>query len=110
MLDLLSEIVTFTVSSRRTSSSREGRKSGTTLSLPKGSSVYFVFPLINSFSSSPKSGANDSNNADSVCESDGQNPVGDFPETVIPLFRITMGNVFGDDTMCIEESILRLGK
>lgn len=34
----------------------------------------------------------------------------DFPETVIPLFSITMGNVLGDYTMIIEESILCLGK
>src|SRR5882672_8604007 len=52
-LRLLSARVTFTPSSRKTRSSGAGRKSGTTLGLPKGSSVYLVFALIDPFTLSP---------------------------------------------------------
>src|SRR6266436_6109604 len=58
-LRLLREIVTFTPSSRNTRSSGFGRKSGTTLTSPRGWSEYLIFSLIDSFSFAPISCAVD---------------------------------------------------
>ena len=45
-LRLLNAMVTLTPSSLKTRSSGRGRKSGTTLGFPRGSSVYLIFPLM----------------------------------------------------------------
>jgi hypothetical protein len=71
MLILLSEMVTLTVSSFRTSSSGEGRKSFKTFTFPIGSSVYFIFSVIYFLSFSPISSANDSDFVMSIGEADG---------------------------------------
>src|SRR5882724_1799737 len=52
-LRLLNVRVTLIPSSRKTRSSGGGRKSGTTFRRPRGSSVYFIFALIDSLALSP---------------------------------------------------------
>src|ERR1700682_6760619 len=71
-LRLLSARVIFTPSSRNTRSSGAGKKSGAPLGLPKGSSVYFIFALIELLSPPPIAGAKDANNVLSIGESDGE--------------------------------------
>src|SRR5882762_8943273 len=71
-LRLLSARVIFTPSSRNARSSGAGRKSGTTLGLPKGSSVYLIFAFIELLTPSPVAGTEDANNALPVGESDGE--------------------------------------
>src|SRR5205085_1677458 len=65
-LRLLRARVTFMPSSRNTRSSGAGRKSGTTLGLPKGSSVYLVFALIDPLSFAPIARAKDPNDIGAV--------------------------------------------
>ena len=57
-LVMLSGMVTFIVSSFKTGSSGEGKKSSTNLTLPIGSFVYFIFPFRYHFPPSPTSGTN----------------------------------------------------
>src|SRR6202158_5037547 len=71
-LRLLSARVIFTPSSRNTRSSGAGRKSGTTLGLPRGSSVYFIFAFIKLLAPSPIAGAKDANDALPIDEPDGE--------------------------------------
>ena len=61
-------MVTFTPSSRNTRSSGRGKKSGTTLRSPMGSSVYLIFSLIDSFSFTPIAGSVDADYVLSVSE------------------------------------------
>ena len=103
MLDLLSAMVTFTVSSRKASSSGDGKKSEATRSFPKGSSVYLIFLLIDFLTSPPITGANDPNDAAAVRKSDGHNSITDFPKAVIPLLRLSF--IVGVEV--IENSQLR---
>jgi hypothetical protein len=43
-----------------------------------------------------------------VRKSNHENPACHGPEAVVPLFRLTMGEVFSDDTAWIREGILHL--
>ena len=101
--------MTFTVSSLNTSSSGAGRKSGTTFNGPMGPSVYLIFALINLFTFAPVAGPEYPDSTIAVCESDSQNSAPDLPETVIPLFTMTMGQVFSNDAtrVGVGESSLR---
>jgi hypothetical protein len=77
-LRLLRASVTFTPSSRNTRSSGCGRKFGTTLSLPSGSSVYLIFALINAFALSPVTGSEYSGHSGSTSEADGKDAASDI--------------------------------
>ena len=82
MLLLLKAIVTFTPSSRNASSSGEGRKSGITLRSPNGSSVYFIFALINCPALSPVAGAQYANDTAREVHLETTSPI-----AATPLFR-----------------------
>ena len=107
---MLRAIVTLTVSSFRASSSGEGRKSGTALTLPIGSSVYFIFLFIYFLSFPPISGANNSDFVFSVGESYSHNSTRSSPKAIISLFVITVFKILQNDTIMIQESKLRQGK
>jgi hypothetical protein len=109
-LVLLRAIVTLTVSSFRASSSGEGRKSEMTLTFPIGSSVYFIFPFIYLFPFPPVSGADNSDFIFSMGKSYGHNSASDSIKTIIPLFLITVFQIFQNDTMIIQKSKLQQGK
>ncbi len=85
-LRLLSAKVIFTPSSRNTRSSGAGRKSETTLGLPKGSSVYLIFALIELLSPPPIAGTKDANNALSIGESDGEYATAHRAKAEVALF------------------------
>src|SRR5712691_11253025 len=103
-------MVTLTPSSLKTRFSGRGRKSGTTLGFPRGSSVYLIFPLINPLAFPPVSGAEDPNDIVAIGKPDRQDPAFDLAETVEPLFTGTVGRILGDDADRIGEGQLRLGE
>ena len=78
-LALLSEIVTLTVSSLKANSAGDGRKSFITFTSPIGSSVYFIFPFIDSFSFPPISGAKDPDLGFPICKANSHDSVCDLP-------------------------------
>src|SRR6266568_9042234 len=84
-LRLLNASVTLTPSSRKTRSSGRGRKSRTTFTLPRGSSVYLILALIDCLTPSPVASAKDSNDILAIREADGQNYIIDSTEAVVPL-------------------------
>jgi len=107
-LRLLKAMVTLTPSSRKTRSSGRGRKSGTTLRFPRGSSVYLIFPLIDVLALSPVAGPEDPDHVLAVREADRQDPAFDPPEAVMALLLQAVGQVFRDHTLRIREGQLRL--
>jgi len=109
-LRLLSAMVTLTPSSLKTRSSGRGRKSGTTLGLPRGSSVYLIFPLINPLAFPPVAGAEDPNDVVAIGEPDRHDPAFHLAETVEPLFTGTVRRILGDDADGVGEGQLRLGE
>jgi len=84
-------MVTFTPSSRKTRSSGRGKKSGTTLRVPRGSSVYLILSLIDSLSFAPIAGSEDTDYVLAVSEANREDSDTNLPETVIPLFARTVG-------------------
>src|SRR5436190_18066678 len=92
-LRLLNARVTFTPSSRNTRSSGGGRKSGTTLGLPSGSSVYLIFALIDSFTFLPIARAENSDDTGAVRESYGQNATARLAEADNALFLSAVDRV-----------------
>ena len=109
-LRLLNAMVTLTPSSLKTRSSGRGRKSGTTLGFPRGSSVYLIFPLIYPLAFPPVSGAKDPNDIVAIGKPDRQDPAFDLAETGEPLFTGTVRPILGNDTDGIGEGPLRLGE
>src|SRR5438045_7249980 len=85
-LRLFSAIVTLTPSSRKTRSSGRGRKSGTTFSLPRGSSVYRTVSLIRLLAFPPVNGSEDSDEVVTVRESDRHDSPFHPTEAVVPSF------------------------
>jgi len=84
-------MVTFTPSSRKTRSSGRGKKSGTTLRFPRGSSVYLILSFIDSLSSSPIAGSVDTDYVLTIGEANRENSGTNLPETEIPLLARTVG-------------------
>src|SRR5712691_8381641 len=103
-------MVTLTPSSLKTRSSGRGRKSGTTLGFPRGSSVYLIFPLIYPLAFPPVPGAKDPNDIVAIGKPDRQDPAFDLAETVEPLFTGAVRRILGDDADGIGEGPLRLGE
>src|SRR5882762_6172629 len=110
-LRLLNAMVTLTPSSLKTRSSGRGRKSGTTLGFPRGSSVYLIFPLIYPLAFPPVAGAKNPNDIVAIGKPDCENdPAFDLAETVEPLFTGTVRRILGNDADGIGEGPLRLGE
>src|SRR5882672_10346281 len=109
-LRLLNAMVTSTPSSLKTRSSGRGRKSGTTLGFPRGSSVYLIFSLIYSLAFPPVAGAKNPNDIVAIGKPDRQDPAFDLAETVEPLFTGTVRPILGNDADGIGEGQLRLGE
>src|SRR5712691_3101954 len=106
-LRLLSDIVTFTPSSRKTRSSGCGRKSGTIFRVPRGSSVYLILSLIDSLSSSPITGSMDTDNIISVGEAHCEDASTYLAKAVVPRLAGTVRQVFRDDALRVNERKLR---
>jgi hypothetical protein len=77
-LRLLNAMVTLTPSSLKTRSSGRGRKSGTTLGFPSGSSVYLIFSLIYPLAFPPVAGAKNPNHIVAIGKPDRQDPAFDL--------------------------------
>jgi len=86
MLFLLSEIVTLTDSSRKANSAGEGRKSGTILISPNGSSVYFIFVLINRLAFPPVTGSNYADHIVPIRKAHRDNAISDLAKTIVTHF------------------------
>lgn len=99
-------MVTFTVSSLKTSSSGAGRKSEMTFTGPISSSVYLIFAFIDSFPSPPVASSKYSNYTTAVCKTDSQYPAPNSSEAVIPFLALAVGQVFSDNTVWIAENVL----
>jgi hypothetical protein len=56
----------------------------------------------------PIAGTEDADSAPTVRKSHRENPAAHFSEAVEPFFRLTMGEVFSNDTLSISEGELRL--
>jgi hypothetical protein len=110
MLRFDSAIVTFTPSSRKASSSGEGRKSGMTFSSPSGSSVYLIFSVINSLAPSPVTSAKDSNDTLAVGKANREDAAPNLAKAVIPLLARAVRQVLSDHASRIGESELRYGE
>src|SRR6266700_3636308 len=106
MLFLLSEIVTLTDSSRNANSAGDGRKSGTILISPSGSSVYFIFVLINRLAFPPVTGSQNANNVVPIRKPYRDNAISDLAKTIVTHFFVAVVHVFSDDTMRIGEGVL----
>src|SRR5258705_8166324 len=85
-LRLLRARVTLMPSSRNTRSSGAGRKSGTTLGLPKGSSVYLIFALIDSLTFAPIARSKNPNDIGAVRKSCGEDAATHFAKAEVALF------------------------
>ena len=107
---MLREIVTLTDSSRNASSAGEGRKSGTILISPNGSSVYFIFVLINRLAFPPVTGSKNANDVVAIREAYRDNAIPDLAKTVVAHFFVAVVQVFSDDTMRIGEGVLGYSK
>src|SRR5712691_11090813 len=103
-------MVTLTPSSLKTRFSGRGRKSGTTLGFPRGSSVYLIFPLIYPLAFPPVAGAKNPNDIVAIGKPDRQDPAFDLAETVEPFFTGTVRPILGNDADGIGEGQLRLGE
>src|SRR3990172_7842294 len=101
-------MVIFTPSSRSIRSSGLGRKSGTTFSFPKGSFVYLIFALINSFALSPVASSKYPDHVITVCEADRHDTFTYHPKAVVSLFHRAVRLVFGDDALRVGEGDLSL--
>jgi len=106
-LRLLKAIVTLTPSSRKTNSSGRGRKSGTTVSFPSGSSVYLILSLIDLPSLAPVPGPEDANHASTVREPHREDTTLDPTEAVVSSFARAVRPVLREDAAWIGEGELR---
>jgi hypothetical protein len=102
-LRLLSDSVIFTPSSRNTRSPGAGRKSGTTLGLPKGSSAYLIFALIDLLTPSPVAGTEDANDALPVGKSDGEDTTANRAKAQVALFSGAMRRVRRDNPLEVSK-------
>lgn len=105
-----------TFSSFNTKSFGGGRKSLTTRSVPKGSSVYLmslcIFLFINLLPSSPISSTNDTNDLTTIGKANGYNTTSHLAKTVVTLFLLTMFQIFCYPLLScntVEDHILCVG-
>jgi hypothetical protein len=76
------------------------------LRLPRGSSVYRIFPVIDSSPFPPVARSIDADHATAIGKADGQNSVSDFTEAVISALLGTVGQILGDYASGISEGEL----
>jgi hypothetical protein len=105
-LDLLREIVTFTVSSFNTNCSGGGRKSLTTRSTPKGSSVYLVAFLINLLSFPPIPCTENANYAGPISEPDREDSPLHTTNTIVTNLRIAVRHILHNNAVWVQKSML----
>jgi hypothetical protein len=103
---LLNEIVTFTLSSRKTKDSGGGRKSLMIFNLPKGSFVYFILLFIRLSPFSPVSRSDNTDQALPISEPDHQDSVIDAADTIISFLGMTVDQILHDDAPRIKKSTL----
>src|SRR5258708_24115586 len=103
-------MVTLTPSSLKTRSSGRGRKSGTTLGFPRGSSVYLIFPLIYPLAFPPVAGAKNPNDIAAIGKPERQAPAFDLAATVEPLFTGTIRPILRNDADWFGEGPLLLAE
>ena len=106
ILDLLKEIVILTLFSFATNCSGGGRKSLITLSLPIGSSVYFILLFINLSPFSPVSGTIDTDNIAPVGESNSDDTVVNPAHTVESILTGAMTDIFCNHAVRIKKRTL----
>ena len=70
--------------------------------------MYVIFAFRDLFSFPPIAGAEDADGPPMVRKSGREDPATHFPKAVVPFFRLTMGEVFSNDTMWISEGVLGL--
>src|SRR5690349_20817370 len=99
MLFLLREMVTLTDSSRNANSAGEGRKSEIIFISPNGSSVYFIFVLINRLAFPPVTGTKYANDVVPICKAYRNNCISDLAKAVVTHFAVAVIHIFSDDTM-----------
>jgi hypothetical protein len=105
-LRLLRASVTLMLSSRTTSCSGAGRKSGTTLGSPIGSSVYLIFPVIDLLAFAPVTGADDPYYLVAEREPDAQYAFADLAEAEIARLIAAVCRVDRNDATSISEGKL----
>ena len=107
---MLKEIVTLTLSSFKINCSGGGRKSLMTLTSPIGSSVYFIFRLINLPPFSPITRAEDPDYITTTCKSHSQDFVIHLADTIEPAFLTAVSYIFCNNPARIKECMVGCGK
>ena len=79
----------------------------TTLKSPSGSSVYFIFALINCLAFPPVTGAKDAYDTAAIGKADGEDAALDHTETEISLLIFAVCEVLGDHAVWVGKCILR---
>src|SRR2546430_5074121 len=103
-------IVTLTGSSRKTSWSGGGRKSGRTLILPSGSSVYLILLLIDPSAPPQIARSDDPNDIVAIREPHRDDRAADDAEAVVAPFPAAVCDIFCDHATRVSERELRLGE
>lgn len=76
--------------------------------LPRGSSVYLIFALIDCLSFAPIAGADDSNDRGAISEPHRENATINFTETVEPFFGLAVGDVLDNHAPGVGERVIFL--
>jgi len=105
-LFLLNASVIFTPSSLKANSAIEGKKSGITLTSPRGSFVYFIFEFIYCLSFAPVTRADNSNNRSAISKSYRQNATFNYAKTIKARFGLAMTFILCDDPQRVGKRIL----
>src|SRR5262249_22640476 len=90
----------------RTRFSGGGRKSATIRSRPSGSFVYLIFALIDCLTPPPIAGTEDSDDAATVREADGQDAAFNSTEAVVSLFAPAVREILRDHTVWVGKGEL----
>jgi len=80
------------------------------MGLPIGSSVYFIFALINCLTLSPVSGSENSNDSRTMRESERQDTTANLTEAIEPSFFVAVRCICCDRALRIRKCELRLGE
>jgi hypothetical protein len=67
-----------------------------------------IFAFIDLLAFPPIAGTEDADGPPTVRKSDGENTAPNCAKAVVPFFRLTMGEVFSNDTLWIRKGVLRL--
>ncbi len=72
--------------------------------------MYVIFFFTGLFSFPPIPSADNADNAASIGKPNGENARSNLAKTILPLLFLTMGQVFGDNTLWVSEGVLRIFK